>query len=69
MSTQRAIDVQSFINAHRLSAMQIVTLLLCFFIVAVDGFDTAASLRRRSAPSGGSRPRTWRRCSARVWPA
>jgi MFS transporter, AAHS family, 4-hydroxybenzoate transporter len=42
MSTQRAIDVQSFINAHRLSAMQMVTLLLCFFIVAVDGFDTAA---------------------------
>src|SRR6202048_1014436 len=42
MSTQRTIDVQSFINAHRLSAMQIVTLLLCFFIVSVDGFDTAA---------------------------
>lgn len=42
MSTQRTIDVQGFINAHRLSAMQVLTLLLCFFIVAVDGFDTAA---------------------------
>ena len=38
----RTIDVQEFINAHKLSATQIVTLLLCFFIVAVDGFDTAA---------------------------
>ncbi|SAK84883.1 major facilitator transporter [Caballeronia arationis] len=42
MSTQQTIDVQGFINAHKLSAMQIVTLLLCFLIVAVDGFDTAA---------------------------
>ncbi|SAL48466.1 MFS transporter [Caballeronia humi] len=42
MSTQQTIDVQGFINAHRLSAMQVVTLLLCFLIVAVDGFDTAA---------------------------
>lgn len=36
------IDVQKFINTHKLSVIQITTLLLCFFIVAVDGFDTAA---------------------------
>lgn len=42
MTTERTLDVQEFINAHKLSAMQITTLLLCFFIVAVDGFDTAA---------------------------
>lgn len=42
MNLKRTIDVQEFINAHKLSAMQIGTLLLCFFIVAVDGFDTAA---------------------------
>lgn len=38
MTTPRAIDVQNFINAHKVSATLIVTLLLCFFIVAVDGF-------------------------------
>lgn len=38
----RTIDVQDFINTHKLSRLQIVTLLLCFLIVAVDGFDTAA---------------------------
>lgn len=42
MSTQQTIDVQDFIDTHELSAMQIVTLLLCFLIVAVDGCDTAA---------------------------
>ena len=42
MSSPRTIDVQHFINSHKLSSTQIVTLLLCFFIVAVDGFDTAS---------------------------
>lgn len=42
MTTPRTIDVQKFINSHKLAATQVVTLLLCFFIVAVDGFDTAA---------------------------
>ncbi len=36
------IDVQDFIDTHKLSWPQILTLLLCFLIVAVDGFDTAA---------------------------
>jgi MFS transporter, AAHS family, 4-hydroxybenzoate transporter len=42
MNTLRTIDVQSFLNAHRLSPSQIWMLFLCFLIVAVDGFDTAA---------------------------
>lgn len=42
MSTTRTIDVQQFINAHKVSAIQYLTLALCFLIVAVDGFDTAA---------------------------
>lgn len=36
------IDVQEFIDTHTLSWSQILTLLLCFSIVAIDGFDTAA---------------------------
>lgn len=36
-----SLDVQAFINAHPLSALQRRTLLLCFLIVVVDGFDTA----------------------------
>jgi len=36
------IDVQQFIDTHKLSWSQILILLLCFLIVAVDGFDTAA---------------------------
>ena len=42
MAPAKNIDVQEFINAHRLSSAQVVLLVLCFFIVAIDGFDTAA---------------------------
>ncbi len=42
MTSPQTVDVQHFINAHKVSAIQLMTLLLCFFIVAVDGFDTAA---------------------------
>ena len=42
MTAANAIDVQQFINQHKFSRTQIVTLLLCFLIVAVDGFDTAS---------------------------
>ena len=42
MTTANVIDVQQFINQHRFSRTQIVTLLLCFLIVAIDGFDTAS---------------------------
>jgi len=40
--TTKTIDVQHFINAHKLSVVQITLLVLCFLIVAIDGFDTAA---------------------------
>ena len=37
----RIIDVQAFIDTHPLSAVQRQLLLVCFLVVAVDGFDTA----------------------------
>lgn len=36
------LDVQSFIDSHRFSGYQWLILSLCFLIVAIDGFDTAA---------------------------
>jgi AAHS family 4-hydroxybenzoate transporter-like MFS transporter len=36
------LDVQSLIDSQRFSAYQWLILILCFLIVAVDGFDTAA---------------------------
>jgi AAHS family 4-hydroxybenzoate transporter-like MFS transporter len=42
MPPSRQVDVQEFIDTRRLSALQIATLAVCFLIVAVDGFDTAA---------------------------
>lgn len=41
-SATRAIDVQEFINSRPLSRYQIAVLVLCFLVVAADGFDTAA---------------------------
>ena len=38
----RTIDVQQFLDDHRFSAFQWAILVLCFFVVAVDGLDTAA---------------------------
>ncbi|MCA3182729.1 MULTISPECIES: aromatic acid/H+ symport family MFS transporter [unclassified Cupriavidus] len=37
-----SLDVQSFLDSHRFSAYQWLILILCFLIVAIDGFDTAA---------------------------
>ncbi|MGP5741751.1 MFS transporter [Pseudomonas aeruginosa] len=37
-----SIDVQTFIDSQRLSAFQYLVIFLCFVIVALDGFDTAA---------------------------
>ena len=42
MPTAKVIDVQEFINSHKLSSVQVVLLVLCFLIVAIDEFDTAA---------------------------
>jgi AAHS family 4-hydroxybenzoate transporter-like MFS transporter len=36
------VDVQSFLNQHRFSAFQWLIFALCFVIVLLDGFDTAA---------------------------
>lgn len=38
----RLLDVQTIINANPLSALQKRVILLCFLVVAIDGFDTAA---------------------------
>lgn len=42
MPTPQPIDVTAFIDRHRLSPFQVTILVLCFLIVAIDGFDTAA---------------------------
>jgi AAHS family 4-hydroxybenzoate transporter-like MFS transporter len=39
--TLRVVDVQEFIDSQPLSMLQKLLLLLCFFVVAIDGFDTA----------------------------
>jgi hypothetical protein len=39
MPKAKVIDVQAFINSHKLSSVQVVLLVLCFLIVAIDGFD------------------------------
>ncbi|AET94239.1 major facilitator superfamily (plasmid) [Burkholderia sp. YI23] len=40
--TIRTIEVQSFIDGERFSPYQWIILILCFLVVAADGFDTAA---------------------------
>jgi MFS transporter, AAHS family, 4-hydroxybenzoate transporter len=42
MQNNRRIDVQEFLNTHRFSSFQWLIFALCFFIVLLDGFDTAA---------------------------
>lgn len=42
MSTARSIDVQELINTHPVSRFQGMVMALCFLVVAIDGFDTAA---------------------------
>jgi AAHS family 4-hydroxybenzoate transporter-like MFS transporter len=42
MQSSKTLDVQQFINAHKVSRVQLLIMTLCFLIVAVDGFDTAA---------------------------
>jgi len=41
MTSPRSVDVQDFIDARPLSAMQRRLIGLCFLVVAIDGFDTA----------------------------
>ena len=40
--TKQAVDVQAFFNAHRFSGYQWLIFGICFLIVLLDGFDTAA---------------------------
>jgi MFS transporter, AAHS family, 4-hydroxybenzoate transporter len=42
MTADQAFDVQRFIDARGLSRAQVLLLVLCFLVVAVDGFDTIA---------------------------
>ncbi|MFP5391871.1 MAG: MFS transporter [Gammaproteobacteria bacterium] len=41
MSAPPSLDVQAYINQQRISPYQWLVLVLCFLIVAIDGFDTA----------------------------
>ena len=42
MPPNRSVDVQTFLNENPFSPYQWLTFALCFFIVLLDGFDTAA---------------------------
>ncbi|MGK9233986.1 MFS transporter [Inquilinus limosus] len=42
MAQPRIVDVQDVINSHPLSRFQVSVVALCFLVVAIDGFDTAA---------------------------
>jgi MFS transporter, AAHS family, 4-hydroxybenzoate transporter len=42
MQQARSIDVQSFLNEHPFSGFQWLIFTMCFLIVLLDGFDTAA---------------------------
>src|SRR3954465_10838281 len=42
MQDRDSVDVQSFLNEHRFSGFQWMIFGLCFVIVLLDGFDTAA---------------------------
>ena len=43
MAQTRTNDVQEFMIFHKLSSYQIRIIALCFLIVAIDGFGTAAN--------------------------
>lgn len=42
MSAPRSLDVQAIIDSQRFSSRQWMLLILCFTVVALDGFDTAS---------------------------
>jgi MFS transporter, AAHS family, 4-hydroxybenzoate transporter len=42
MQQTQGIDVQSFLNEHPFSGFQWLIFAMCFFVVLLDGFDTAA---------------------------
>jgi len=42
MPAARTVDVQTFLNEHSFSRFQWMIFELCFCVVLLDGFDTAA---------------------------
>src|SRR3954470_13421889 len=42
LAPAQTVDIQNFINARPFTRYQITVLILCFLVVAADGFDTAA---------------------------
>lgn len=42
MATSKPLDVQVFLNTHKFSGYQWLIFFLCFMVVLLDGFDTAA---------------------------
>jgi len=42
MPAARTVDVQTFLNEHSFSRFQWMIFALCFCVVLLDGFDTAA---------------------------
>src|SRR3954469_19863095 len=42
MAAGRSLDVQAFLNEHPFSPYQWLIFAICFLIVLLDGFDTAA---------------------------
>src|ERR1700730_5040912 len=42
MPVARSIDIQTFLNEHPFSSFQWLIFALCFCVVLLDGFDTAA---------------------------
>lgn len=42
MTPTQTVDIQDFINSRPLSRYQLMVIILCFLVVAADGFDTAA---------------------------
>ena len=42
MPSPKTIDIQDVVNARPVSGFQKLVILLCFLVVAIDGFDTAA---------------------------
>ena len=68
MTDTLSIDVSEWIDRHRVAPFQAAIVVLCFLIVAIDGFDTASIgfIAPSSARNGGCRPRSSHRCSARA---
>ena len=59
-SSAEVLDIEHFIDRHKVSAYQWTILALCFLIVAADGFDTAAA--------GFVAPAAWRMFSGFALP-